>query len=1329
LGGPLPVRFQRYYASLLERNGRVQSALGPNWMHTFDRRLIRIGSSTVEAVLQRGRIVRFVKESEAWTQVTLPERPYQLREAGDGYRVANPRSQRIYTFDAAGRLTQIADGRGNPLALTYGGRGRLTEVSDGLGRTLTFSYSNDRLARVSDGRRTVTFDYTDGLLAGATDPLGNRTTYNYETGHERTGLLIEKTRPGGNTILTQTYDAEGRVSSQTDAPGNTTTLAYSTDTETGEQVTTVNEAGGGTTVHVHDADGRLRRVTDASGQTIDLGYSDGGQRDRITDRLGDATLYTFDPASRLPTTVTDAQGGVTRYNYATRTDDGFSFHELAAVDRPDGTSVTYQYDGDGNPTSITGPAGGTHTLTYNDRGQPLTVANPEGGTMTFSYNGDATLAAITDPSGNTTSYAYDDLRRPVTIARPDGTTQGLEYDAAGRVTARTDEEGRTTSFTYDANGNLTSITDPSGQTVRRSYDAMDRLTRTTDRTGQSTTYAYDARGRLETITDRTGNTATLGYDTEDRLTSIRDGAGQTWTIRYDAEGVPTALTNPGGETTTLTSNAMGWITQVTSPEGHAMSRTYDSMGRITAVQDPGGGTTQMPRSARGLLDGMVLPGGASATYDRDGLGLLEQRTGPEDGRWATPRDAQGRVTRQTDPLGRTATNTHDARNRVTQVEQPEGLGAVTLTYDGTSRLTGLAHSGGPSLSYSYDASGRLTEATGVSLQREAEGRVTETNGLAVTRDADGRIASVTLPGGTVRYRYDGAGRLAEVEDWQDGVTAFRYDESGRLAEITRPNGTVTTYDYDGDGRVVEIEETNGNGSILAASTLTRDARGQVTQAERTAPVVPELTPEPERFAYDAAGQVEGSTYDALGRVTEDGARTYTWDGLSRLVSISDSAGATQFTYDAFGHRVSRTSGGTTRRYVWNYALGLPSVAVETEGGSDQRYYVHAPNGALLYSVDATGGGRRFYHYDETGNTRLLTGEDGTVQAAYAYTPYGRVAAQQGNVENPFTWQGRFGVMNDGNGLYYARARYYDAATRRFLAPDPIESGHPAEISPYQYARGTPTQFTDPTGLAPESEPDNWYDQYVAPVMSVAVPSLGLASEGIDALTAPGNSDAVETASPSRLRSVGQKLGIVGNILGIYNEYMSSGSIGQTTGATLNGMLSNSLGLGASALDLGGATAGADDYSNFTNFLILPGRLIGASAEDLITGSSFIDGVLTQYGQIGPSLPFFEVGQNIGDALGLPGLIQPDVVGEMINTTTLQANDGSRSAQRGNVVSLNPGQQGTDAESESCVPSGGSSFEISFGPFRRIITAPTFRDAPLDKRPGIMNELPLKLVIC
>ncbi len=72
----------------------------------------------------------------------------------------------------------------------------------------------------------------------------------------------------------------------------------------------------------------------------------------------------------------------------------------------------------------------------------------------------------------------------------------------------------------------------------------------------------------------------------------------------------------------------------------------------------------------------------------------------------------------------------------------------------------------------------------------------------------------------------------------------------------------------------------------------------------------------------------------------------------------------------------------------------------------------------------------------------------------------------GPASNPFVWQGQFGVMQEGEtSLYYMRARYYDALPARFLTRDPLDSLAPNEIDPYQYARGSPLLFNDPTGLA------------------------------------------------------------------------------------------------------------------------------------------------------------------------------------------------------------------------------------------------------------------------
>jgi len=55
-------------------------------------------------------------------------------------------------------------------------------------------------------------------------------------------------------------------------------------------------------------------------------------------------------------------------------------------------------------------------------------------------------------------------------------------------------------------------------------------------------------------------------------------------------------------------------------------------------------------------------------------------------------------------------------------------------------------------------------------------------------------------------------------------------------------------------------------------------------------------------------------------------------------------------------------------------------------------------------------------------------------------------------------------LSGGCGIDYYRARYYNPTTGRFLSEDP--SGLRGGINLYAYAGGSPTNFTDPSGLKP-----------------------------------------------------------------------------------------------------------------------------------------------------------------------------------------------------------------------------------------------------------------------
>src|SRR5262249_24541437 len=55
-------------------------------------------------------------------------------------------------------------------------------------------------------------------------------------------------------------------------------------------------------------------------------------------------------------------------------------------------------------------------------------------------------------------------------------------------------------------------------------------------------------------------------------------------------------------------------------------------------------------------------------------------------------------------------------------------------------------------------------------------------------------------------------------------------------------------------------------------------------------------------------------------------------------------------------------------------------------------------------------------------------------------------------------------FDEETGLYFYRARYYDAGKGRFLQRDPL--GYVNGVNLYEYVTDRPTFTTDPTGLAP-----------------------------------------------------------------------------------------------------------------------------------------------------------------------------------------------------------------------------------------------------------------------
>ncbi|MEM6730614.1 MAG: RHS repeat-associated core domain-containing protein, partial [Myxococcota bacterium] len=674
-----------------------------------------------------------------------------------------------------------------------------------------------------------------------------------------------------------------------------------------------------------------------------------------------------------------------------------------------------------------------------------------------------------------TAFAYNAGRRISTITYPDTSTRVYTYDGDFNVLTETDPNGDVVTHTYDENGNRASTTDGAGHVTLFAYDALDRLTVINEPVGM-TSMTYDVRGRVTSVSDANGMRFAVGYDAGGRIGTLTDGAGNVWTHTYDAAGRPLTTTNPLGVVVSSTYDSRGRPMTFVDGRGNSTVFEWDSMQRPIKVTDATGAETTYGYDAAGDLISIALPGGISASYTRV-LGQMASITDPRGEVWSFGRDAAGRLVSATDPLGAETTYSYDAMGQNSGVAFPGLMGSLTVTRDSTGNMTQQSYSDGTTIDFSYDENGRRVSGTGLSLAYDGNGNIIESNGIAVARDSGSRVSTVTLaPGKVLTYTYDARNLVTRIQDWAGGEVNFTYDAAGRLVSVDRSNGVATTLGYDDNNVLTGINDAMG-AVELSDIQLVRDPLGRATLATRVLPLSPTAPDAGPAYTYDAALQIQGFTYDDLGRLLSDDRRDYDWDLASRLTSIGGGVDATDFEHDGWGSLVSRTQGGVTKTFVWNYAFSFSAMSIERTDGVDSTYYVYTPDGRLWYSINAADDSRRFYHFDEMGSTNYTTDDSGLMVNAYAYGPYGALVDAMEPEPNLFTYVGQLGVMREAStGLYHMRRRVYDSLTRRFISREPLLGLlDPRALNPYQYAFNNPQQYADPTGENPKDQKNSGSD--------------------------------------------------------------------------------------------------------------------------------------------------------------------------------------------------------------------------------------------------------------
>lgn len=232
----------------------TQGPLGPGWSGALSRRVVEAEDGSVTLIEDDGRRIDFLKTAGIYE----PQVPFDgrlARPSPDTF-VVECSTGETWRFRADGRLVEQRAVNGQVIALQYEAD-RLVRASAPQGRSLDFLYQADQLlasVRADDGR-TVSYTYADGFLEAVTDPGGATTRYRYDDD----GRLNQIIDPDGRLRLTLVYDAEGRVTGQGLAGGESTTFAYDTEARS---TTVTDSATGAQMVYGHDGIGQLESLTD-----------------------------------------------------------------------------------------------------------------------------------------------------------------------------------------------------------------------------------------------------------------------------------------------------------------------------------------------------------------------------------------------------------------------------------------------------------------------------------------------------------------------------------------------------------------------------------------------------------------------------------------------------------------------------------------------------------------------------------------------------------------------------------------------------------------------------------------------------------------------------------------------------------------------------------------------------------------------------------------------------------------------------------------------------------------------------------------------------------
>ncbi|MCK5356108.1 MAG: RHS repeat protein, partial [Methyloprofundus sp.] len=889
----------------------------------------------------------------------------------------------------------------------------LVAISDAHGKSLQFSYNtNNQLISVTDAQGGITrITYVDGLITKVDDPFSRSATF--------------------------TYDADRNLVKIVDMGGIETTMAYDADT----YISGIDYGQGLWDIYIEPA---VQSVSNDSTVYVAPGGSMwSNYRITITSPTGAKQEYYYDGYHRKGWYVSPKDyveyesSSKNNYQTALKTSYGFTFINqlgvLASKTTPEGQLLTYNYDSQGNRSSIT---------------------DAEGNSIAMTYNGNNYITKITQPSGTATDLTYaangQDL---LSISNGLGDV-AMEYNATHDITKITDRNNNATNIVYNADGQVTTITDASNVATQNIYNAQQQVIQV-KRAGQVVaSYTYDTEGRIKTATGADGLTLSYGYDNLNRISSITYPDGKT--ANYQWSAIRPALLDKSiarsDQDQQFQYDEEQRLTVEVNAEGGMYRYEYDANGNLRYFVDANSHITTFNYDKDNRLTGKIYADGKGVQYSYDTIGRLSSKSNAR---------------------GITSTYSYDVNDNLIAIQYSDTTPAVSYSYDAYDRMT--EHTDGLGTStYSYDANSNLTQVDGPWAN----------DAINYSYDPLGRRISITPTlGNSVSYSYDALGRKTSVASAAK-VYGFTYVNavSPVLSGLNYPNGASSEFLQDNLLRATRIKNTDGVGNIINQFDYTynnQDMRGAETVTNGDA--LGELTDSEVQYQYNPLNQLRASTspskdylYDADGNLMQGYTLngfifTARYDAENRMIQLvyTDAQSHERKTVYHYG---ANNLVGVIEKYTDN-ALQLTTrfvrdgfLPIQERNASNQvtRQYLWRSSalGGIGQLLSLQQNGQNYeYLYDGKGNVSAVIDSSKAVVASYRYDAFGVLLAVSGSLDQPIRFSTKY--YDADTGLSDYGYRFYIAATGRWLNRDPIEET--GGVNLYGFVGNSSINFIDPYG--------------------------------------------------------------------------------------------------------------------------------------------------------------------------------------------------------------------------------------------------------------------------